>query len=237
MKNAFAAFIFLTFGRGFKTLDLHPHHIGQAIAYFPMAGIVLGLLLVLFNRVLDPYLESEIMGVTLVALQALMTGAIYFVGLQRTFDALPAKANFHIGEKAQARAFGVLAILIIVLLKVGALEVTGETRSRGLLLAPAFARWALVVFLYGSASIAEGSASIIAEKVRAWHLLLMTVVTLALAAFLVARTALWIGLCLSLFALLSRHYLRRRNGCIDVDNFGAVVEMAETLSFLLFASL
>jgi cobalamin synthase len=65
----------------------------------------------------------------------------------------------------------------------------------------------------------------------------MTVVTLALAAFLVARTALWIGLCLSLFALLSRHYLRRRNGCIDADNFGAVVEMAETLSFLLFASL
>jgi adenosylcobinamide-GDP ribazoletransferase len=237
MKNAFAAFIFLTFGRGFKTLDLHPDHVGQAIAYFPIAGIVLGLLLVLFNRVLDPYLESEIMGVTLVALQALMTGAIYFVGLQRTFDALPAKANFHIGENAQARAFGILAILIVVLLKVGALEVTGETRSRGLLLAPAFARWALVIFLYGSASIAEGSASIIAEKVKAWHLLLMTAMTLALAAFLVARTALWIGLCLSLFALLSRHYLRRRNGCINVDNLGAVVEMAETLSFLLFASL
>jgi adenosylcobinamide-GDP ribazoletransferase len=237
MKNVFAAFIFLTFGRRFKTVDLNPQQIGQAIAYFPLAGIVLGLLLVLFNRVLDPYLESEIMGVTLVALHALMTGAVYFVGLQRTFDALPGKADFHIGEKPQARAFGVLAILIIVLLKVGALEVTGETRNRGLLLAPVFARWALVIFLYGSASIAEGPASIIAEKVRAWHLILMSVATLALAVFLVARTALWIGLCLSLFALLSRHYLRRRNGCINADNFGAVVEMAETLSFLLFASL
>lgn len=237
MKNAFAAFIFLTFGRHFKSLDFKPQQIGQAIAYFPLAGIVLGLLLVLFNRVLDPYLESEIMGATLVALQALMTGAIYFVGLQRTFDGLPGKAKCSIGEKTQAGAFGVLAILIIVLLKVGSLEVTGETRSHGLLLAPVFARWALVIFLYGSASIAEGSASIIAEQVRAWHLILMTMVTLALAAFLVARTALWIGLWLSLFALLSRHYLQRRNGCIHADNFGAVVEMAETLSFLLFASL
>jgi adenosylcobinamide-GDP ribazoletransferase len=237
MKNAFAAFIFLTFGRRFNTLDLSPQHIGQAVAYFPLAGIVLGLLLVLFNRLLDPYLESEIIGVTLVAIQAVMTGAIHFAGLQRTFDALPAKANFYIGDKAQTRAFGVLAILIIVLLKVAALEVSGETRSRGLFLAPVFARWALLMFVYGSASMAEGVASIIAEKIRAWHLVLMTVMTLALAAFLVARSALWIGLCLSLFALLSRSYLRRRNGSIGADNFGAVVEMAETLSFLLFASL
>jgi adenosylcobinamide-GDP ribazoletransferase len=237
MKKAFAAFIFLTFGRRCKALDLNPQHFGPAIAYLPIGGVILGSLLVLLNRLLDPYLESEIIGVTLVATQALMTGGIHFVGLQRTFDAFPAKQNFYIGEKAQARAFGVLAILITVLLKVSSLEVTGETRSRGLLLAPVFARWALVIFLYGSASIAEGTARIIAVSVRAWHLVLMTVVTLALAGFLVARTALWMGLCLSLFALLSRDYLRRRNGRIDTDNFGAVVELAETLSFLLFASL
>ena len=130
-----------------------------------------------------------------------------------------------------------LAIVFVVLLKIRAVEVTGETRSLGLLLTPLFARWSLVIFLYGAASIAEGAARILADNVKAWHLALTTVVTLALATFLVGRTALWIGLCLSLFALLSRSYLRKRNDCIDSDNFGAVVELSETLSFVLFASL
>jgi adenosylcobinamide-GDP ribazoletransferase len=193
----------------------------------------LGLVLVLLNRLLDPRLESEILGALLVAVLALLTGAIHYEGLQNTFDALSVK----IEQTGRNHAFGVLAIVFVVLLKVRALEVTGETRSLGLLLTPLFARWSLVIFLYGSASVAEGTARILAENVRAWHLALTTVVTLALAAFLVGRIALWIGLYLSLFALLSRSYLRRRNGCIGTDNFGAVVELSETLSFVLFASL
>ena len=127
--------------------------------------------------------------------------------------------------------------MFVVLFKVRALEVTGETRSLGLLLTPMLARWSLVIFLYRSASVAEGTARLLAENVKAWHLALTTVVTLTLAVFLVARTALWIGLCLSLFALFSRSYLGRRNGYIDSDNLSAIIELSETLSFVLFASL
>jgi hypothetical protein len=97
MKKAFAAFIFLTFGRRCKALDLNAQHFGPAIAYLPLGGVVLGSFLVLLNRLLDPYLESEIIGVTLVATQALMTGGIHFVGLQRTFDAFPATQNWRVG--------------------------------------------------------------------------------------------------------------------------------------------
>jgi adenosylcobinamide-GDP ribazoletransferase len=184
---------------------------------------------------LDPHLESEILGVLLIAVLALLTGAIHYEGMQNTFDALSVKMGQ--GEKGRSLTFGLLAIVFVVLLKVRALEVTGETRSLGLLLTPLFARWSLVIFLYGSASFAEGTARILADNVRAWHLALTTILTLALAAFLVGRIALWIGLYLSLLVLLSRTYLRRRNGCIGSDNFGAVVELSETLSFVLFASL
>jgi hypothetical protein len=47
-----------------------------------------------------------------------------------------------------------------------------------------FARWSLVIFLYGSDSIAEGSARILAVNVRAWHLVLTTAVVLSFAVFL-----------------------------------------------------
>jgi adenosylcobinamide-GDP ribazoletransferase len=236
MKSAFAAFKFLTLASRFDRTQASPQQVGAAIPYFPLVGIFLGLVLVLLNRFLDPRLESEILGSLLIAFLALLTGAIHYQGLQNTFDALSVKKGRR-EEIGGSHAFGVLAIVFVVLLKVRAVEVTGETRSLGLLLTPLFARWSLVIFLYGAASIAEGTARILADNVKAWHLALTTVVTLALAAFLVGRTALWIGLCLSLFALLSRSYLRRRNDCIDSDNFGAVVELSETLSFVLFASL
>jgi cobalamin synthase len=64
-----------------------------------------------------------------------------------------------------------------------------------------------------------------------------TVVVLLLAFFLIGRAALWIGLCLSLFALLSRSYLRWRKGYVSDDNIGAVIELSETLSFVSLASL
>ena len=234
MKSALDAFKFFTFAGRFA--QLNPQQFGSAILYSPLVGIFLGLVLILLNRLLDPRLESEILGALLVAALALLTGAVHYEGLENTFDALSVKVG-HEEQVGPSHAFGVLAIVFVVMLKVRALEVTGETRNLGLLLTPLFARWALVVFLYGSTTAAEGSARIIAESVRAWHLALTTVVTLALAFFLVGRTALWIGLYLSLFALLGRSYLRRRNGCIGYDNFGAVVELSEALGFLLFASL
>ena len=236
MKSALEAFKFLSFANRFDRVQIDPQRLGASIPYFPLVGIVWGAVLVFLNRLLDPRLESEILGAFLVAVLALLTGAIHYEGLQNTFDALSLK----IGGRAQTgrnHAFGVLAIVFVVLFKVRALEVTGETRSLGLLLTPLFARWSLVIFLYGSASVAEGTARILADNTRASQLILTTIVTLGLAVFLVGRTALWIGLYLSLFALLSRSYLRRRNGLIDSDNFGAVVELSETLSFLLFTSL
>jgi adenosylcobinamide-GDP ribazoletransferase len=237
MKDACVALVFLTFGRRMRISEIDPRHIGAAVPYLPLTGILLGLVLVLVNRLVGPYLESEIIGATLVALQALMTAAIHYAGLQRTFDSLSIKINFTDQTKAQSGVFSLLVIVLVVLLKVRSLEVIGETRYLSLLLTPMLARWALVVFVYGSGSVAEGPARIIAEKVTAWHLLLISVVALGLATYVLGEVGLWFGLYLSLFALLSRSYLRRRNGCIRFDNFGAVVELSETLGFILFASL
>jgi adenosylcobinamide-GDP ribazoletransferase len=236
MKGAVTAFKFLTLGGRFGLAQVSPQHASAAVLCFPLVGIFLGLVLVVLNRLLDPHLESEMLGTLLVMVLALLTGANHYEGLQNTFDTLSAKIG--LGErKGRGGAFGVLAIVFVVLLKIQALIVTGETRALGLLLTPMFARWSLVVFLYGSASIAEGSARALALNVRAWHLVLTTIIVLSLAAFLIARTALWIGLCLSLFALFSRSYLRWRNGYVSDDNLGATIELNETLSFVLLASL
>jgi adenosylcobinamide-GDP ribazoletransferase len=233
MKGALIAFKFLASGG--RIDQVNPRQVSASIPYFPLVGIFFGLVLVSLNRLLDPYLESEILATLLIATLALLTGAFPFDGLRNTFDGSSVRTG--LGERKGHSAFGILAVVLVVLLKVQALTVTGETRSLGLLLTPMFARWSLVIFLYGSDSIAEGSARSLAENVRAWHLVLTSAVVLSFAAFLIARTALWIGLYLSLFALLGRSYLRWRNGYISDDNVGAMIELSETLSFVLLASL
>ncbi len=236
MQNALAAFKFLALGDRFTSDRFSPERVGLGAAYFPLVGLVFGVVLAILNRVLEPYLESEILAVVLVTFLIFMTRAAHLAGTQKTFDASIA-TNSAAPADRPIGIYGLLAILLLILFKSRSIEVIGETRSLSLLLTPVFARWSLVIFLYGSTSATDNSARHIAENVRAWHLLVATAATLSMAIFLVGSLGLWIGLCLSLFALLSRGYLRWRGVDFTCNHFGALIELSETLSFALFAAL
>ena len=75
MRFFWTAFKFLTAVSWPKCVAMTPQEIGQSTPFFPLVGFFLGLILVLFNRILEPYLESEILGVVLVALLMLVTRA------------------------------------------------------------------------------------------------------------------------------------------------------------------
>src|SRR5262245_66190630 len=128
MKTALATLKFLTVAGRFDHNEVNLEQVSAAIPYFPLVGISLGFVLVLLNRLLDPRLESEILGALLIGVLALLTGGIPYQGLQNTFDAL--SVNPSRGEETgRSHALGVLAIVFVVLLKVRAVEVTGETGS------------------------------------------------------------------------------------------------------------
>jgi cobalamin synthase len=94
-----------------------------------------------------------------------------------------------------------------------------------------------VIFLYGDHLRFEETPRPIAAQIKLWHLLAGTLATLALAVYFLGRKGLWIGLAVSLFALLARSLLYRRHGVLTHDHVGAVVELGEALSLILLASL
>ena len=237
MQNALAAFKFLTLSSRFNSDQFSLERVGMGAPYFPLVGLVLGVILAIFNRILEPYLESEILGVVLITILIILTGASHLEGTRKTFDSFTTKTNLEGEGASPVTVCGFVAIMLLVLFKIRSIEVIGETRNLSLLLTPTLARWALVIFLYGSASATDDAAQHIAENVRAWHLVFATAVTLGITVFLVGPTGLWIGLCLSLLALLSRGYLHRRGGGLNCNHFGTLVEVGETLGFVLFASL
>ena len=218
-----------------------PEEVAKSASFFPLVGFFLGLILVFVNRFLDPYLASEILSVVLVVILILITGARSLEALAPTWDRLGAKKGVDGSQQLSGNrcvgVCGLLAVIVIIALKFRAIEVMGETRNLGLLLAPVLGRWATVVLAYGSASARPEADRILVEYVRGRQLVLASAFTLIGVALVAKRLGLWIALWVSLVALVSRHFLHRRLGGVGWENLGAVGEMSEALALVLFASL
>ncbi len=223
---------FLTIAGRFGATPGAPEQIGAAAGYFPIVGAIIGLALILLHRIVEPFLESEIEAAVLVLALILMTAALHLEGTQKTFDQVLSRK-----EDNALTVYGIVALILVITLKIRAIEVMGETRNVNLLLSPVIARWALVIFLYGPVWDGEEPAWRIARRVSIWHIVITSLITLALAVYFIGRVGLWVCLCVSLLALLSRSYFHNRRAGFKYDNLGAIVEVSETLGFVLLASL
>lgn len=233
MQGLVAAFKYLTIWGRLSARQPTPASIGAAAVYFPLVGLVLGLLLAFLNYGLGLYLASEILSILLIAVLIVGTGATHLESTKRTFDAMAPKT----AHATDSHILGFIAIVFVILFKTGAIDVLDERLAVSLLLTPVAARWALVIFIYGYHDRCEETPRVIAENVKFWHLLATTIVTLGLAFYLLGRKGLWLGLALSVFALLSRSLLHRRHAVLTHDNFGAIIELSEVLGFVMLASL
>jgi adenosylcobinamide-GDP ribazoletransferase len=236
MKSIVAAFKFLTILSRLIRAQPSAAMIGKAAALFPVVGLMLGLILVLLARALQNYVDVEILSTTLVAFLILATGGLHLEGLKKTCDA-PGLRRSMAGSESSSSAIGIVAIVFVILFKIKSLGILEEKLTLALLLTPVMARWAMLVFIYGSHRQSEGEASIIALNVRFWHVVFATVATLAPATYFLGSTALWIGLSLSILVLLCRALFHKRTGVLSRDNYGAAVEASEALSLVLLATL
>ena len=237
MRSLWTAFKFLAAFPWPRRVTTTPQEIGQSTPFFPLVGFFLGLILVLFNRILEPYMESEILGVVLVVLLMLLTRARHLEGLGETFDAIGSRAGRDPTKSSSIGIFGFLAVMVVIMLKFRAIEVMGEVRGQGLLLAPVLSRWSMVISAYGSRPNQEGTGRIMVKQVRGRHLLWATALTLVLVILIAGSLGLWIALWVSLLALIAGLYFYRRFGGVSGDNFGAIAEIGEALAMVLFASL
>ncbi|HVO91968.1 MAG TPA: adenosylcobinamide-GDP ribazoletransferase [Terriglobales bacterium] len=235
MRGLIAAFKYLTFWGTLSEVGPQPEDIGAGTIYFPLVGLVLGLMLAIVNYALSLYLDSEVLSVLLIALLFAATGGTHIEGTKRTFDA-PAPIVDHPVTR-RSETYGFVAVLFVFLFKIGATDAIDERIALSLFFTPIAARWALVLSIYGYHDRCEEMPRRIAKEVKFSHLLLATGVTLGLAFYLLGRKGLWLGLSLSVFALLTRSLLHRRHAILTHDHFGAIIELSEALSLILLASL
>jgi adenosylcobinamide-GDP ribazoletransferase len=220
-------------------LPLIPHHpnrpAGFAAAYYPLVGLILGLLLAtadwLFLRLWPPNLAAAL----LLAVWVGLTGLLHLDGLMDTCDGLlpprdPAR-RLEIMKDSRVGAFGVVGAFVVLLIKFNALVAVPDIYRWPVLVAtPMLARW-VVTWAMGRYPLArrEGSSVFFSIGLGRQQLLIATLTALVGALILLAGWGLVLmALTWLVMTLLARLAMARIGG-LTGDVYGAICEISETV--------
>ena len=239
MNAFFAALQFLTLFPRPGWMQHSTDGAGRSAVFFPIVGLLLGLILVLVNFLLLPFASAGLLSVILVILLAFMTRGLHLDGVGDTFDGLGAGGDrdhiLKVMDDSHTGAFGVVAIVSVLFLKIHSLESMDVDRWRALLVAPILGRWAMVLLAYRSKAAKVGLGSNLLDHLQTKHFLLATVLTLLLVAPIFRWNGIVMMAWVGIFATASKSYFHRRLGGVTGDIFGAVGELSETSVMVLLA--
>ena len=217
-----------------------PLQLARSLTWFPLVGLLLGLMLAGLDLLLSPYLPATVVAGILMVLLVLLTGGLHLDGVADVADGLgggrDAAARLRIMKDSRVGAMGVVALILVLLLKYQALAAfpAGE-RTIALLLMPAAGRWLPVLLAVTSpyARPEGGTGGAFIDHAGWPQLLGATGLLLALALYLCNWPGGVVLLLLALAAWLFRAFVMARLGGVTGDVLGAAVEGGEVLTLLL----
>jgi adenosylcobinamide-GDP ribazoletransferase len=210
----------------------------KMMPFFPLVGILLGLLVAIFDRLALIFWNEPVVALLDVILLATVTGAFHLDGLGDTADGLlgqrPRDKALTIMKDSRIGAMGLVAVVFGLALKWGGIAGLDVNRSLLLIIIPAYARSGVLFgirFLeYGRPGGGTG-LEFFKEKLKPvafWGLAL----PVGLSLFL-GWKALWLNLCFMIITSTILYYYKKRMGCITGDMSGAMIELSEAGLFLL----
>jgi adenosylcobinamide-GDP ribazoletransferase len=208
------------------------------IQFFPVVGIVIGLLVSAFDVAALLLWSKPVASVLDVIFLAIITGAFHLDGLADAADGLlghrPKEKVLVIMKDSRIGVMGLVAVVCALAIKWGGIVSLDVHRSLLLVIIPAYARGSIlfgIKFLkYGRP--AGGTAHDLFNdplKISAFWGLLIPVAL----SFLIG----WRGVLLNLSFIITTAfillYYKKRIGCVTGDMFGAMTEIIESMLFLM----
>jgi adenosylcobinamide-GDP ribazoletransferase len=219
------------------------YRLEAAVAWLPVVGLLLGAILAAVDLGLrfaqvSPLVASTSSVVLLLAL----SGALHADGLMDTSDAVFGHATperrLEIMHDPHTGAFGVVALVCVVALKIAAIDaLPAAIRPQLLVLAPSLGRWSIVllatVFPYGRPSGLGAPLKASATK-RAF---LTASVLPVVGCLAIGPVGIICGALAAVIALAIGRWLMRLLPGLTGDCYGAVCEVVEALVWLCAAPL
>ena len=227
---------FLTIIPAPRRREITAENFGQSLAYFPLVGLLLGVILLGLNFGLALFLPSSVVNALLVVSLAFLTGAHHLDGLIDTFDGVMAgksrEERLAIMSDSKVGAFGIVAAILVLLLKY--VSLSSATILPALLLMPTLSRWTMVSIMSAFPYAKTSGMGLAFKQGANWkRLTVSTVIALAVAVIIlqIQGLALIAALWLVVFGIAS--YFRSRLGGLTGDSYGAINELAEVTVLLL----
>ena len=235
-----AALDFLHFMPAIIKRAFTPRELGRATGFFPLVGLILGVLLLIANLLLAHLFSAGIRAALVLALWVLLSGGLHLDGFLDACDGLlggfTPESRLEIMRDERVGAFALAGGVLLLLVKYSALFAI-PTLSPGLWLAPVLGRWGMVAAIYFFPyARPQGLGKAMKDHTSHWEILLASLLTLAsaglsgslrgLLACLLAVGIVWLG---------ARFTLRRIPG-LTGDIYGALNELVEVVVLLAFAA-
>ena len=234
MRNLIAALQFITILPLGKARAFDPP---KMVPFFPLVGILIGLLVALFDTLVVRFWEPSVAAVLDVILLAALTGAFHLDGLGDTADGLFSPRNrdeaLEIMKDSRIGVMGLVAIIFTLALKWGGIQSLDANRSLLLVIVPAYARAGI---LFGMQLLDYGRADgtgrpFFKEKLKwmnHWGLLIPIGLSIILGWI-----AIWLNVMFVVLVGAILIFYRKRMRCITGDMLGAMTEVTEAGLFLI----
>lgn len=225
--------------------------VGRSIGYFPVVGLIIGLILAGLNWLLGLFLPSAVVNALLIVSLVVLSGALHLDGFVDTCDGIAGhkaiEERWRVMHDSRAGAFGIVGVFLLLLVKYVSLNSVPENLLMvTLVLMPVVSRWAMVytVFAYSYARPA-GLGKIFKQGTSWQRFTTATVITLAVAIglarlanityFYLAGLAIMLAIWVIVVAMAT--YLKRKFAGLTGDTYGAINEVAEVCVLILICLL
>jgi adenosylcobinamide-GDP ribazoletransferase len=236
MKHLISALQFITILPLGKTGAFDPP---KMVPWFPLVGILLGLLVALFDAVVTRFWTPPVAALLDVILLAVLTGAFHLDGLGDTADGLLSPRSraeaLEIMKDSRIGTMGLVAIVFGLALKWGGIAGLDFYRSLILIIIPAYARAGI---LFGMRFLPYGRSNgtgkpFFDQKLTLkhfWGLVLPVGLSLVLGL-----KAIWLNLSFAIIIAAILLFYKKRLGVITGDMLGAMTEITEAGLFLIIS--
>jgi len=230
----------------FLTTIPSPYHqkygvenLGKSVAFFPVVGFILGLVLFGVDHLLALFLPSILINVFLVIILVILTGALHLDGFIDICDGLAVKSTtsdkLKVMSDSRVGGFGVVGGCCLILAKFAALvALPAGLRASALILMPILSRWGMVyaISVFPPAK-REGIGWAIKQRARWKGIIVATTFSLIVAIVLLNWWGAALLATIALILLAVSKYFCSIFGGLTGDSYGAINEFAEVAVLVL----
>ncbi len=226
--------------------EVKPEDLGRSLVYFPLVGVIIGLILAGLYWLLSLLLPPAVVNALLIISLVVISGALHLDGFIDTCDGIAGhktpEERWQIMHDSRAGSFGVIGAFLLLLVKYISLNNIPESLMMvTLVLMPTVSRWAMVYAIVAYPYARPSGLGKLFKQGASWQrLAIATVITLGVAIglarlanityFYLAGPAIMFGIWVMVIAKAA--YLKRKFSGLTGDTYGDINEVAEVCVLL-----